>query len=242
MTQYTYYTGNPQLAWDEVKLEYIFLERENYIVMRKVRPIIRLRKKAKSGGLHVSCLAFANNRTGADRGAAAAQCRWGVPAEVIAEELRERHNYTCTVSHLSLDNKLDVSWVPEPGRDRVSLAVLSVPLTMMVIFLERENYIVMRKVRPIIRLRKKAKSGGLHVSCLAFANNRTGADRGAAAAQCRWGVPAEVIAEELRERHNYTCTVSHLSLDNKLDVSWVPEPGRDRVSLAVLSVPLTMMV
>lgn len=79
MTQNTYYTGNPQLAWDEVKLEYvkmlyahvylplciktlnIFLEREKNIVMRKVRPRIRLIKKAKSGGLQVSCLVFGFN-------------------------------------------------------------------------------------------------------------------------------------------------------------------------------------
>uniref|UniRef100_A0A8C7PJZ3 Ig-like domain-containing protein n=1 Tax=Oncorhynchus mykiss TaxID=8022 RepID=A0A8C7PJZ3_ONCMY len=36
-------------------------------------------------------------------------------------ELRERHNYTCTVSHLSLDNKLDVSWEPDPDRDSCSV-------------------------------------------------------------------------------------------------------------------------
>uniref|UniRef100_A0A8C9T9E3 Ig-like domain-containing protein n=1 Tax=Scleropages formosus TaxID=113540 RepID=A0A8C9T9E3_SCLFO len=30
---------------------------------------------------------------------------------VSEEELRERHRYTCTVSHLSVDNKLDVNWV-----------------------------------------------------------------------------------------------------------------------------------
>ncbi|KAK1805888.1 hypothetical protein P4O66_012932, partial [Electrophorus voltai] len=27
---------------------------------------------------------------------------------VSAEELREKHHYTCTVTHLSLDNKLDI--------------------------------------------------------------------------------------------------------------------------------------
>lgn len=29
--------------------------------------------------------------------------------ELSAEEQRERHTYTCTVTHLSLDNKLDIS-------------------------------------------------------------------------------------------------------------------------------------
>ncbi|KAI1892969.1 hypothetical protein AGOR_G00138970 [Albula goreensis] len=31
---------------------------------------------------------------------------------VGAEELRERHHYTCSVTHLTLDNKLDISWEP----------------------------------------------------------------------------------------------------------------------------------
>uniref|UniRef100_A0A8C7CLB3 Immunoglobulin C1-set domain-containing protein n=1 Tax=Oncorhynchus kisutch TaxID=8019 RepID=A0A8C7CLB3_ONCKI len=38
--------------------------------------------------------------------------------EVSTEELRERRNYTCTASYLSLDNKLDVNWVPECEADR----------------------------------------------------------------------------------------------------------------------------
>uniref|UniRef100_A0A674CTE7 Ig-like domain-containing protein n=1 Tax=Salmo trutta TaxID=8032 RepID=A0A674CTE7_SALTR len=154
MTQNTYYTGNPQLAWDEVKLEYvkmlyahvylplciktlnIFLERKKNIVMRKVRPRIRLIKKAKSGGLQVSCLAFGFNPRHTNltllrdsQPIAEQELTGGQKSlEVITEELRERHNYTCTVSHLSLDNKLDVSWVPEPGRDRVGLVVLSAVL------------------------------------------------------------------------------------------------------------------
>uniref|UniRef100_A0A8C9TWW4 Ig-like domain-containing protein n=1 Tax=Scleropages formosus TaxID=113540 RepID=A0A8C9TWW4_SCLFO len=35
---------------------------------------------------------------------------------VSEEELRERHRYTCTVSHLSVDNKLDVNWGKTPVR------------------------------------------------------------------------------------------------------------------------------
>ncbi|KAI1892970.1 hypothetical protein AGOR_G00138980 [Albula goreensis] len=34
---------------------------------------------------------------------------------VGAEELRERHHYTCSVTHLTLDNKLDIGWEPGNG-------------------------------------------------------------------------------------------------------------------------------
>uniref|UniRef100_A0A4W5KRL1 Ig-like domain-containing protein n=1 Tax=Hucho hucho TaxID=62062 RepID=A0A4W5KRL1_9TELE len=110
----------------------IFLEREKNIVMRKVRPRMRLIKKATSGGLRVSCLAFGFY----PRHINLTLLRDGQPIaeqELTGVQLLERHNYTCTVSHLSLDNKLDASWVPEPGRDRIGLVVLSVPLTMMVV-------------------------------------------------------------------------------------------------------------
>lgn len=40
--------------------------------------------------------------------------------EVSAQELRERHHYTCTTSHLSLDNKLDVSW----GKMRSPMSII----------------------------------------------------------------------------------------------------------------------
>ncbi|XP_016408595.1 major histocompatibility complex class I-related gene protein [Sinocyclocheilus rhinocerous] len=49
----------------------------------------------------------------------------------------------------------------------------------------------------------------------------------------------ELGAEEQRERHTYTCTVTHLSLDNKLDISI--EPGPDPV-IVVPSVLLLLCV
>uniref|UniRef100_A0A671LHL4 Si:dkey-225f5.5 n=1 Tax=Sinocyclocheilus anshuiensis TaxID=1608454 RepID=A0A671LHL4_9TELE len=49
----------------------------------------------------------------------------------------------------------------------------------------------------------------------------------------------ELSAEEQRERHTYTCTVTHLSLDNKLDISI--EPGPDPV-IVVPSVLLLLCV
>ncbi|KAK2916064.1 hypothetical protein Q8A67_000438 [Cirrhinus molitorella] len=49
----------------------------------------------------------------------------------------------------------------------------------------------------------------------------------------------ELSAEEQREKHTYTCTVTHLSLDNKLDISI--EPGPDPV-IVIPSVLLLLCV
>uniref|UniRef100_A0A8C7CAT0 Ig-like domain-containing protein n=1 Tax=Oncorhynchus kisutch TaxID=8019 RepID=A0A8C7CAT0_ONCKI len=89
------------------------------------KTINEITTKVMSVGLQMSCLVFGFNprhtnltllRDGqlkAEQEMTGGQKR----LEVITEELRERHNYTCTVSHLSLDNKLDVSWEPDPDRD-----------------------------------------------------------------------------------------------------------------------------
>uniref|UniRef100_A0A674CA88 Ig-like domain-containing protein n=1 Tax=Salmo trutta TaxID=8032 RepID=A0A674CA88_SALTR len=119
------------------------LKREKNIVMRKVPPRLRLIKKEVSGGFQVSCLAFGSTPatsnltllrdgqpvaeqelTGGEvlpSGDGTYQLRKSL--EVSTEELKKRHNYTCTASHLSLDNKLDVSW--ESGAERVHLSTLS---------------------------------------------------------------------------------------------------------------------
>ncbi|CAB1339049.1 unnamed protein product [Coregonus sp. 'balchen'] len=119
--------------------------------MRKVPPRLRLIKKEVSGGLQVSCLAFGfyprhiNLTLLRDGQPVAEQELAGgevLPSgdgtyqlrkslEVSTEELKKRHNYTCTASHLSLDNKLDVSW--ESGAERVHLSTLSGLLVMVLI-------------------------------------------------------------------------------------------------------------
>ncbi|KAJ8334783.1 hypothetical protein SKAU_G00404220 [Synaphobranchus kaupii] len=40
-----------------------------------------------------------------------------------AEETPERHNYTCTVTHTSLSNKLNITWEPGPAPDITFIAV-----------------------------------------------------------------------------------------------------------------------
>uniref|UniRef100_A0A4W5PE75 Ig-like domain-containing protein n=1 Tax=Hucho hucho TaxID=62062 RepID=A0A4W5PE75_9TELE len=127
------------------------LKREKNVVMRKIPPRLRLIKKEVSGGFQVSCLVFGfyprhinltllrdgqpvaeQELTGGEvlpSGDGTYQLRKSL--EVSTEELKQRHHYTCTASHLSLDNKLDVSL--ESGAERVHLSTLSALLVMVLI-------------------------------------------------------------------------------------------------------------
>ncbi|XP_071237373.1 major histocompatibility complex class I-related gene protein-like [Salvelinus alpinus] len=142
-----------------------FLKREKNIVMRKVPPRLRLIKKEVSGGFQVSCLAFGfyprhinltllrdcqpvaeQELTGGQvlpSGDGTYQLRKSL--EVSTEELKKRHNYTCTASHLSLDNKLDVSW--ESGAEKVHLSTLSVLLVMLLIVILLGIFICVKRRR-----------------------------------------------------------------------------------------------
>ncbi|KAG9330547.1 hypothetical protein JZ751_023996, partial [Albula glossodonta] len=51
-----------------------------------------------------------------------------------------------------------------------------------------------------------------------------------------------VDAEELRERHHYTCSVTHLTLDNKLDISWEPEDGPNSAIIIVVVVLVALLI
>ncbi|KAJ8382555.1 hypothetical protein SKAU_G00033330 [Synaphobranchus kaupii] len=53
-----------------------------------------------------------------------------------------------------------------------------------------------------------------------------------------------VSAEELREGHRYTCSVRHVSMDNKLDVTWESLPGPDvaLISGALVTVLSTVLL
>uniref|UniRef100_A0A8C7IBC0 Ig-like domain-containing protein n=1 Tax=Oncorhynchus kisutch TaxID=8019 RepID=A0A8C7IBC0_ONCKI len=152
MTHFTYDAGKLLLGWDGMRQAYerTLYENKN-VVMRKVPPRLRLIKKEVSGGFQVSCLAFGfyprhinmtllrdgqpvaeQELTGGEvlpSGDGTYQLRKSL--EVSTEELKKRHNYTCTASHLSLDNKLDVSW--ESGAERVHLSTLSVLLVMLLV-------------------------------------------------------------------------------------------------------------
>ncbi|XP_062322164.1 hereditary hemochromatosis protein homolog [Osmerus eperlanus] len=114
------------------KLKY-FLERKKKVVLRRVRPRVRFIEKAVPGGAQVSCLAtdfyprYINLTLLRDGQPVAEQELTGGAVlpnmnglyqvrktlDITSKELRERHNYTCTASHLSLDNRLDISWQPK---------------------------------------------------------------------------------------------------------------------------------
>ncbi|KAJ8409188.1 hypothetical protein AAFF_G00242090 [Aldrovandia affinis] len=68
---------------------------------------------------------------------------------VSAEELRERHHYTCSVTHLTLDNKLDISWEPgeEPNIVITTIVVILVVLGVVLIFAIPAIVICKRKLR-----------------------------------------------------------------------------------------------
>ncbi|KAJ8334785.1 hypothetical protein SKAU_G00404240 [Synaphobranchus kaupii] len=137
-----------------------------------------------------------------------------------AEERPERHNYTCTVTHTSLSNKLDITWA-------------------VAAFIKWKRR---SAVRPRIRVMLKThpESGAQQVSCLATGFypchiNMTLLRDGQTVPEERL-ITGELLpngdgtyqqrktlrlsAEERPERHNYTCTVTHTSLSNKLDITW----------------------
>ncbi|XP_035378982.1 major histocompatibility complex class I-related gene protein-like [Electrophorus electricus] len=106
------------------------LEKERNRLLKKVKPRVRLLQNAltHSGGAQLTCLAtgfyprhinltlLRDGQPVADHlitggevlpnGDETYQMRKRMV--ISAEELREKHHYTCTVTHLSLDNKLDI--------------------------------------------------------------------------------------------------------------------------------------
>ncbi|KAM9723703.1 hereditary hemochromatosis protein homolog isoform 2-T2 [Menidia menidia] len=168
-THFTYTRGNsPVFQWDAVKQALIrtkysdeflpfcvrhlnlLLESEKHVVMRRVRPRVRLLTKQVVGGAQLTCLAtdfyprhinLTLRRDGdpvdADRlsgglvlpnGNGLYQMRKTL--SIDEEELQRKHSYTCTASHLSLDNRLDVSWRAQSSRSH-RVQVLSGPLILM---------------------------------------------------------------------------------------------------------------
>ncbi|KAM9723710.1 zinc-alpha-2-glycoprotein-like [Menidia menidia] len=127
------------------------LESEKHLVMRRVRPLLSILTKQVVGGAQLTCLAtdfyprhinLTLRRDGdpvdADRlsgglvlpnGNGLYQMRKTL--SIDEEELQRKHSYTCTASHLSLDNRLDVSWRAQSSRSH-RVQVLSGPLILMV--------------------------------------------------------------------------------------------------------------
>ncbi|XP_048067397.1 class I histocompatibility antigen, Gogo-A*0501 alpha chain-like isoform X2 [Megalobrama amblycephala] len=153
----------------KVLRRYLNMEKNN--VMRKVKPRVRLMKKTlpDSQGLQISCLAtgfyprhinltlFRDDQpvdddhiTGGEilpNGDRTYQMRKSLVISV--EEQRERHKYNCTMKHLNLDNKLDITFdvaESDPGSFSLSV-VISVLMLMCVAVLIITALIKWRKKR-----------------------------------------------------------------------------------------------
>ncbi|XP_029115888.1 major histocompatibility complex class I-related gene protein-like [Scleropages formosus] len=130
-----------------------YLQEDKNTLLRKERPRVRVIQKTEphSGRTQVSCVAtgfyprrinmtlLRDDRPVPDReltggevlpnGDGTYQLRRSL--SVSEEELRERHRYTCTVSHLSVDNKLDVNWEPEAPADPVLISAVLIPVLVL---------------------------------------------------------------------------------------------------------------
>ncbi|XP_061109962.1 major histocompatibility complex class I-related gene protein-like [Conger conger] len=141
-----------------IKILKSYLKQEKNTVQRIVRPRVRVMQMthSESGALQVSCLATGfyprhinmtlrrdgqtipeeNLLTGEllPNGDGTYQQRRTL--DISAKERMERHNYTCTVTHTSLSNALDITWEPGPDADITFIvAVVSVALSVIVLLL-----------------------------------------------------------------------------------------------------------
>ncbi|XP_053183723.1 hereditary hemochromatosis protein homolog [Scomber japonicus] len=122
------------------------LDQNKRLVKRRVRPRVRFITKPLSGGARVTCLATdfyprhinltllrdgqpvdEDQLTGGEvlpNGNGLYQVRKTLT--VTDEELQRKHSYTCTTAHLSLDNRLEVSWRAEFSRSH-RVHIISAP-------------------------------------------------------------------------------------------------------------------
>ncbi|XP_064156334.1 major histocompatibility complex class I-related gene protein-like [Anguilla rostrata] len=114
-------------------------------------------------------------------------------------------------------------------------------IRMLKYYLEKEKNIVLRKEQPKVRLiQTRRETGVVKVSCLAtgfyprhinltmLRDDRPIPDEelifgevlpnGDGTYQTRRTL--SISSEKAREKHRYTCSVTHLALDNKLDINW----------------------
>ncbi|RXN12348.1 major histocompatibility complex class I-related protein [Labeo rohita] len=267
-----FYLKNLQNDTDVLR-RYLDIEKNN--VMRKVKPRVRLMRKmlTDSQGLQIICLAtgfyprhinltlFRDDQpvdddqiTGGEilpNGDGTYQMRKSLM--ISKEELREQHKYNCTIKHLNLDNKLDITFGVHVSQRLAGCELLNNgnpgPLHFWDAFdgqnIGEFNFDTEKneiEVKPRVRLMRKTlpDSQGLQISCLAtgfyprhinltlFRDGQpvdddqiTGGEilpNGDATYQMRKTLV--ISEEELREGHKYNCTMKHLNMDNKLDITF----------------------
>ncbi|XP_061574066.1 class I histocompatibility antigen, F10 alpha chain-like [Cololabis saira] len=128
------------------------LESNKHLVMRRVRPRLRLLSQPGGSGAQITCLATDFY----PRHINLTLLRDGEPVDeeemtvgsvlpngnglyqlrktlmVDEEELQRKHKYTCAAFHLSLDNRLDVSWRAQTFHS-FRVHVISAPVVLMVV-------------------------------------------------------------------------------------------------------------
>lgn len=172
--------------------------------------------------------------------------------------------YNTTHFTFSAGGRWDVQWdASKKTFYQLLYSNVYLPLCVrtMKILLDREKHLVMRRVPPRVRVMVKQVVGGAQVTCLAtdfyprHINLTLLRDGGPVDHRDLYGgsiLPNAnglyqvrktllVSGEELRRGHRYTCTTSHLSLDNRLEVSWRAETSRSHRA-AIVSVPAGLAV
>ena len=127
------------------------LDRDKRLVTRRVRPRVRFITKQVVDGTRVTCLAtdfyprhinLTLLRDGQPvdddeliGGLVLPNCNglYQVRKTLMVgdEELQRKHNYTCEASHLSLDNRLEVSWRADFSRS-YRVPIISAPVGLMI--------------------------------------------------------------------------------------------------------------
>ncbi|XP_061570480.1 hereditary hemochromatosis protein homolog [Cololabis saira] len=149
------------------------LESEKHLVMRRVKPRLRLLSQPGGGGAQITCLATDFY----PRHINLTLLRDGEPVDeeemtvgsvlpngnglyqlrktlvVDEEELQRKHKYTCAASHLSLDNRLDVSWRVESFRS-FRVHVISAPIVLLLV-------VVILLLVLMMKMRKRSGSEGI---------------------------------------------------------------------------------
>ncbi|XP_061573658.1 hereditary hemochromatosis protein homolog [Cololabis saira] len=171
MYQQTLYT-NIFLPFCIQTLQHL-LEINKHLLMRRVRPRLRLLSQPGGGGAQITCLATdfyprhinltllrdgdpvdENQMTVGSvlpNGNGLYQLRKTLMVD--EEELQRKHKYTCAASHLSLDNRLDMSWRAESFHS-FRLHVVSAPVVLLLV-------VVILLLLLMMKMRKRSGSEGI---------------------------------------------------------------------------------
>ncbi|KAI1883752.1 hypothetical protein AGOR_G00234780 [Albula goreensis] len=174
------------------------------------------------------------------------------------------YNWTCLVPQMESDEH----WLMQFAKGPLHQQYQPMCINILKNYLQEDKAMLKRRVFPRVRVFQKegGGAGGGEVTCLATGfyprhieltllrdgrpvpdQELTSSDtlpNGDGTYQKRRSL--SISAQELRERHRYTCTVRHVSVDNKLDIAFESHPGPDialisGVTLTALTVVLLII-